>query len=372
MDTKPAILYSRSAVVTDWTCPRKRFYNYEYMGRGITPNETFLELFLGQTVHDGLAAIAHDIPIDDICTAGIQQLKENILTSMSGQHNVEYFANEQAALVEGMLRGFHRIIWPTMKHQYPDVVAVEQEMVYEHDGLTFLAKPDLIVRDREGCLWYVEYKTTSTNKEQWINSWQTAVQLHSSVRAVEATLNEKVTGVVVQGLYKGYVSYEKQNSPFCYAYHKPGEPPFTKEQWAYDYKPGLKKYPVWEKEGGVKAWVLGMPEFVLSGQFPQVPPIFLNEHLIDRFFKQQSNREHVIRSARNVIATTDNDEIRQRMLDDTFPQHFEACNPGWGKGCAYRKLCHGLAKDPLEAGFTMRTSHHELEENALNAASSGE
>ena len=51
-------LYSRSHVVTDWDCPRKRFLQYEYKGKGIVSGSTHLELYLGTCIHDGLAAIA--------------------------------------------------------------------------------------------------------------------------------------------------------------------------------------------------------------------------------------------------------------------------------------------------------------------------
>src|SRR5205814_10201562 len=146
----------------------------------------------------------------------------------------------------------------------------------ERDGMIFMSKPDLVLRHKEsGELWYVEYKTTSSKQDKWVNQWGTAVQLHSSIRAIEAALSEKVVGVIVQGLYKGYEAYGKQSSPFCYAYRRQGNPPFTKTETRYEYAPGFKRSPVWQLDGGVRAWVESMPEEVLTNQFPQSPPIYV-------------------------------------------------------------------------------------------------
>lgn len=368
----PIILYDRSRTVADWKCGRARLYGYEMGGLGYASDGTHLELYIGTTVHDGLAAIARGVSIDEIADAAAKQIRETLVAATENEVESENFAMEQSVLVEGMLRGFHKQVWPTFIKQYPEVVAIEQEMVYEHNGLTFMSKPDLIVRDKEGQLWYVEYKTTSSNKEQWVNSWSTAVQLHSSVRAVEASLGEAPVGVIVQGLYKGYVTYNKQTSPFCYAYHKAGNPPFTKDYFSYEYAAGLKKYPTWQMAGGVKAWVAGMPEAKLAEQFVQVPPIFINDALVDAFFRQRAERELEISvAARAINDPTVSEAMKLQVMDMTFQQKFESCYPAWGKPCAFRKLCFGHVSDPLTAGFVVRAPHHQPEVDKYKEASDG-
>ena len=365
METHNLVLYSRSAVVSDWSCPRRRYWNYEYGGRGLTPDTTNLALFLGQSLHDGLAAIAHGLDIEDIAPTAVAQVREMLLTnSTSTEVDAEYFAAEQSTLVEGLLRGYARHTWPILQRLYPEVVCVEKEMTFEHDGLTFMAKPDLIVRDEAGDLVYLEFKSTSSVKDQWINSWTTAVQLHSSVRAVEATLGEKVGSVVIVGLNKGYVSYGKQNSPMCYGYFRSGNPPFNADEWLYDYKAGYRKYPIWQRDGGAKRWIDEMPDHILASQFPMTPPIMLNDDLIDAFFKQRARREHAIRHGRELLNKPGVDQ--PSVLDEYFPQNFEQCSPGWGSGCSYKRLCHGQVDNPLTAGFAHRHSHHDIEEAALN------
>lgn len=378
MATHPLRLYSRSAVVTDWTCERKRYWNYEHGGRGIVGDHTSIELYTGTVIHDGLAAIAHarlagrEIDIDLIATTAQQQMYEALMAQSVGEAEDEShaFAMEQSTLVEGLLRGFYRGVWPSLMAQYPKIRLIEQELVYHHDGLTFMSKPDLVVEDHEGSLVYVEYKSTSSKKESWVNSWQTAVQIHSTIRAIETGLKEKVTGVVVQGLYKGYESYGKQNSPFCYAYLKKGVPPMTEDQIAYEYKAGFKRSPTWELEGGVKKWVEEMPLDILANQFPQTPMIFVNQNLVDAFFKQRAVREREIEMAVGMIAHAGEDqEAVEMILNTAFEQKFESCTPYFGKGCAYRKLCHGHVESPLTEGFRWRESHHQLERDLHNAAS---
>lgn len=368
IDSQPPILYSRSHCTTDWTCPRKRWWNFQYAGRGIQSGKTAFELWLGTVLHDGLAGIAHGVDIDEIAKAAVKQMRDSLLgDDINDQASIDY-ADEQAALVEGLLRGFRKHIWPIWMEDYPEIVYIEKEMIYQHDGLTFMSKPDLVVRDKEGELWAIEYKSTSSDKEQWVNSWTTAVQVHSIMRAVEADTGEKLAGVIIQGLYKGYWEdrWKRQSSIFCHAYHKPGNPPFSQDIWQIDYKYGFKKYPIWKREGGVKRWVAEMDSSTLADQFPSVPPIFLNDTLIDTFFRERSERElEIAVASRALNDPAMPDAVKQEVLDVSFPHRWDQCKPPWGRddarNCEYLKLCHGPQVDPLKVGFQLRVSHHSTE-----------
>ena len=362
----------RSRTTTDWTCRRRRYWAYEHNGTGIAPPTSALELYMGQVLHDGLAAIAGQTlasgtaDIDTIATTAQKELYRGLV--QDDDYETVEFANEQSCLVEGLLRGFHRAIWPSLLARYPTIVCIEEEMVlhlYEDDDiiLDFMAKPDLVLADAEGNLAYIEYKSTSSKRTEWINAWQTAVQLHSTCRAIEAHLNQPVSHVIVQGLYKGYESYGKQTSPFCYAYYRRGTPPFSRDETRYDYAQGFRKTPVWEQPGGVKAWVEGMPTNILGDQFPQTPPIYPNWSLVDAFFEQRIARELEI--ARGL------DKLSPDVLGSVFPQTFEQCSPAWGRSCPFRMLCFGQM-DPFKAGFTPRVPHHEPEAAAWAATAQKE
>ena len=375
MTTAPLRLYDRSRVVTDWRCPRARYWQYEFNGRGIVSDSTSLELHMGTAVHDALAAIASEyqatgkVDIDAIATTASRGMYDSLMQFAVDENEAEgrTFAAEQAALVEGLVRGFYAHVWPTLTAAYPVILAIEQEMTYpQPDGLCFMAKPDLVVMDESEAVWYVEYKTTSSKKPSWVQSWQTAVQLHSTIRAIEATIGRDVTGVHVQGLYKGYESYGKQNSPFCYAYVKDAAPPFTAERVEYEYKPGFRRQPTWERPGGVAAWVAGMPANMLADQFPQAPPIFIKDDLVEAFFRQTSRREQEIAWAVGELANIaaempSTGHTTESLMDATFRQHFDQCVPAWGRPCSYRMLCHGHVEDPLTAGYCWREPHHTPE-----------
>jgi hypothetical protein len=358
-------------VTTDWNCARKRFLQYEYDGKGIVSGNTHLELFMGSALHEGLAAIARDeyseekIGIDNIATTAHDVMTQSLLANTNGEVEEVDFAQEQATLVEGLLRGFYKHVWFNLMHQYPNILHIEEEMKYEHDGLVFMSKPDLIVADRDGNAIYVEYKSTSSKKEGWVNSWATAVQLHSTIRAIKATTGLDIQQVLVQGLYKGFESYGKQSSPFCYAYKRAGTPPFSHDEIQYAYKAGFKRYPVWEMAGGAKSWVEGMPPQILGEQFPQAPPIFVKDDLINAFFEQRKFREMEIQLAMQMMEHAD-EESKAGILNVAFPQKFSECHSYFNKTCEFLKICHGHVEDPLKEGFIWREPHHQLELEQFN------
>jgi len=359
----PLHLYSKSSVEKDWRCPRSYYWAYAYDGKGINSSNTHLELYLGASIHDALAAIAiqhlgGSIDIDTIASTAQKQVYDALAPMTEGEVDDINFACEQAALVEGLVRGFYKHVWPRLMVQYPEIVLVEKEMIYKHDGMGFMCKPDLVVRDKEGGLNYLEYKSTSNKKDGWINSWSTAIQLHSTIRAIEVTVGEPVTSVVVVGLYKGFISYNKQSSSFCYSYQRKGNPPFSQDEISYEYKAGFKRYPTWQLPGGVKEWVNAMPENILADNYPMSPPIFVRDDLINRFFQQQAIRQNDIINANFSLANLTVKQEAKEYLDETYPQRFDQCQPSYGHSCPYNRLCFGPEVDPLQAGFEYRDTEH--------------
>jgi hypothetical protein len=112
-------------------------------------------------------------------------------------------------------------------------------------------------------------------------------------------------------------------------------------------------------EGGVKKWVAEMPDHILGDQFPQAPPIFVKDDLVDNFFKQRALRETEIQAAVETMVEVPED--RERILNTYFKQTFSECNPYFGKPCTYLKLCHGHVQEPLKEGWSYREPHHAKE-----------
>jgi hypothetical protein len=347
-------LWDRSRRTTDWKCPRARYWNYEYKGRGITKATTSYELFVGIVMHDALGEIAkltkvgEPVPISEIAEYASNAIFESLVK------DGEDYAREQASLMAGMILGLFKHIWPRIVTPETKILLVEQELNLElGDSQIFMAKPDLVT-ELEGIVTYWEYKTTKSKKDDWISSWDTAIQLHSTVKAIKQEAGIDVDQVVVQGIYKGYESYGKQSSPFCYAYKLNGNPPFTRDQVLYEYKPGSRRVPVWDLPGGIEKWVSDMPETVLANQFPQTPPIFVNDDLVEKFFKQAVAREQEIVDWMPFDGS-------EPDLDKVFPQRFDQCKPAYGRECEFRRICHGEVQEPLAEGFVWREPHHELE-----------
>lgn len=374
------IVHSRPRAETDWRCPRDRYWTYEYEGKGLESDEESVQMFLGTSIHDGTAAIAlmtrdtGSADIDLIANTARQQVSETLLSNTAGTaQKVEEFAGEQSALVEGLLRGFYRWVWPRMLVRYPKIVAIETDVSLRHDeygnpnpagNWEFLAKPDLILQtEDESEIVYWEYKSTSSKKDKWINSWKRAVQVHATMGAINATLGIDLTSTIVQGFYKGYESYGKLSSPMCYAYHRWGNPPFTQTETVYEYKNGYRRTPTWLLEGGVKKWVDEMPDQVLTEQFPEVPPIFPNPDHIRTFLSQRATREYEIRMSRELLLDPALDAASKTViLNNVFPQHYNACEPAWGFDCPRLHLCFGdgVPNDP-----TYRKPHHKREVELL-------
>lgn len=372
MSNSDVSLYSKSSVERDWRCPRSFYHAYKNLG-GLQPASQQLELFLGTALHDGLAVIATqwkndgEADINLICDTAFKQVCDPLMSVATDSNGTileekAAFAHEQATLIEGILYAFYKHMWPKLMDQY-DIWMIEQAGVYRHgpgNNLGMVAKPDILLESKtDGSKFYVEYKSTSSKKIEWIKSWEYAIQLHSSIRAVEQATGEKVEYIIVQGLYKGDRRYDKQSSPYCYSYRKAGNPPFTEDTYSYEYKYGFTKYPTWEHKGGTRKWIDNMPETMLSEQFPQTPPIFINDDLIDAFYLQQESRQLEIITADALLNDDRNsEEYKQSVLDKTYPQRFDQCVPAWGYSCPYVQLCHGPKVDPLQVGFVQRDTTH--------------
>jgi len=343
----------------------------------VVPDQDVLEITMGTILHEAVASIAQStkvgvpVDVDALALDAYKKMSDFILVGTEGEIEARTFAKEQGTLVEGLVRGFMRHCWPTLMVLYPSILFIEEEMLYGDEKLIFMARPDLVLADREGNPVYVEVKSTGYKTEQWMASWEKAVQLHATSRAIHATKGLEVERIIVQGLYKGFKSYGKQSSPFCYGYGRSANPPFVQAQMSYEYKQGQKRVPTWEMEGGVKAWVEHMPITVLMNQFPQTPPIFVNEDLVEAFFRQRTFREHEMRLALEMLPTLD-EEGKQNVLSFTFPQKFDTCQPAFGHACPYRMLCHGGVTDPLTAHFVPRVPHHALEVELFEKAAKAE
>lgn len=147
-------LTDRTRTVTDWLCQRERFYLTEFGGTGIVSVKGKTELDFGTSMHAALAELARRPGQPDVVGALAPGLGREVLereTVALGSAR----ARELAAIAEGAFRGFCQAVWPILLQHF-DVVAVEQEVTLKvAPWLTFMAKPDLILRAKaDGTYWY--------------------------------------------------------------------------------------------------------------------------------------------------------------------------------------------------------------------------
>jgi hypothetical protein len=339
------ILVSKSRVETSWECRRKEYWRYLYQGTGLQrPGRSFHTEF-GNALHSALAAIASG---GTILYPGLRETIEELC--LATDHTPEA-AKQWAMIGEGLIRGYQRTIWPTLQEQYK-VVHIELPCAYNlGDDVYFIAKPDLILEDREtGELWYVEYKTTGSKlDDRWLNQWNFAVQVHSGIKAAEQTLGRELAGCRVIGLSKGYKNtYDgSQMSPFAWGWVKEGAPGVVEDQYSYTSirTKGWQKFAT-SVLPNYAEWVDNMPDDVLNSQFALTPPIVGRDDLVEKFFEQVKGY------AQQQVLSQQEPEIGNHFL---YPQTFSACNPPYfsGQKCEFHDICwqSWVEADPLASGL---------------------
>ena len=355
-------LFDRSRTSTDQRCPRQRFLQYHYKGKGIVGVSINFPLRIGSIIHDVIEAVAQGEDWEKAMAGHLSRFEADMHLGAFDP----YFAKEQLSLVEGMLRGFVRYRWPRILDEFPRVFSVEMETTVDlGDGIEFMVKPDLLLLSKDDRVHYREHKTTSWNKEEWVNSWFKAPQLHIYAEALRRC-GVEVETMTIEGLYKGFYNKKlktpRQESPLIYGYRRSGVAPFYQEEWVYKWQRGFKKVPVWEcYKGGVKAWVEGMPDSILGEQFLTTPPIVPNAALAETWLRQRKMRELYIQDGLETLRLFKDQKLR--TMDAVFPQSFEQCTPSFGTHCPYVDICHGAGDlDPIAAGFQWREPHHAPEQ----------
>lgn len=364
-DTQPLIFFDRTRRSVDGTCRRRRWWAFEYEGRGISPRARALYFDIGDIIHKALAQLLRqEAEQEETIRDAVEGFRGQVAATLPAEK-----LEEQCALIEGMLRGWCRAVLPRLLAEY-NVLHVETEFPYRvRDGAVPIemgVTPDaLLERKSDRTVWYREHKTSGSLDARWFPQWPKAIQLHSTAHIVGERMGRPVEGVIVGGLYKGYENRKaggRQESIWCYGYTRPGNT--GGPEILYEWKAGARKVPTWTQPGGVRGWVEQMPDPVVADQFAETPPIYLNAYLVERFFAQSAYRETEIRMGRAQYYATSDASIREGILDTYFPQNFDACAPPIGAPCPYGDCCFNpvIAGNPLATGlYVPRVPHHALD-----------
>jgi len=346
-------LVDRTRIEADWKCMRKRYWLTEYQEGGIVPVTTPIALNLGIAVHEGLEVVTeHAQGGAEAACLHLEQL--DAWTALSPDHQ---------QLCKALLWGFGKVVWPEWQQNFTKV-AVEQELEMEHEGVLYMMRPDLLLRENTtGDLWYPDFKTYSAG---WGNrKWMHALQQQLTVLACEQATGERMAGAWVQGLYKGTSRAGKIYHPLMYGYRKFGSPGLYGTQYSLKRKAGFERYPTTEFEGtnriktrGLEGWIDWLQETepgTVANCFPRTQPIFVNYDMMQSFLRQRNYREKDIAAVKGTGS--------MEVMDRVFPQNFSECESQYG-ACPYLECCWNkqVRRDPVGSGlYQPRVPHHKAE-----------
>jgi PD-(D/E)XK nuclease superfamily protein len=347
------IYLSRSSYETARECPRKAYWQYLYRGTGLVPRKMGLALAIGLGVHAVMewvfgwyAAGQPEGPSEwDGIQAGVDEY-DRCVAGYKGETNPFTIAkvDEGRLLVQALAGGWltHRL---TAFLEEFEVLSVEKEIsALLAPGVTLNARADLVVRRKaDGVVIVWNWKTTG-NKSQWTRQWQNEIQVITEALAVEEDLGEQVTGVVMEGLYKGYSKEGVWQTPLLWGFEKDGS---VTPKWAN----GAKKVSMWEGGKPNWNWISSLPREVVDAQFIRSDVIPKNNDVVRDWLAQ------VVHNARSDSYVLNLPVEAERERELHFWQKFgEAC-----EFCQFKPVCKKetemdeLVKDGV---LVERVDHH--------------
>lgn len=428
-------------------CKRRRYLNTSFgpTGYGITASSESLPLVTGQGAHDGFEGLCrillkHDrLPtleetraiVLDAQTKYLAKVeKRGFLGILAGPTTEETIA-EQRVLISGLVWALRLRFLPWLHANYR-LLTVEQErlkvlsctcgagslaaelhVARGCQGIALQLRRDCLAERRGSrALAYFEVKTTGWESDAWAEQWETKPQLGIGTLDTEQQWpGQEVSEIFIVGLNKGRrvkdryevvdegaVQRKKQQSPLCYGYRRPGNPPLMVEDWlpAYEWitpDGQTKRASKQHRRAGV--WELINSDWpTWLGYHAQDPEMSPEEFWVRNLPEQQLDRVCFVLGPMNrqdqqlasVVASMAAEEERwqaiawelyeaqlkwswaspefQTLLDRVVPCSWQ-CRPyGREHQCEFVPVCHRHTgwDDPLATGrYKPRRPHHDPE-----------
>ncbi len=422
-------------------CKRQRYLGYHWgpTGYGITTKRDSLPLATGIYVHEGLALFGQLLQREDrlpsleetraIVTEIVSQYHARVeargfLGILGSEHTAETIL-EQGCLIAGILWCLRLKFLPWL-HQNYRILSCELERLHQltctcgagplpvRDHIArgcmgkWLQLRNDIIAQRRGAttLAYFEAKTTGWESDAWADQWESKPQLGLGTLDAERTWGAEVTELYILGLQKGQRRKDKndpegrrkQQSPLCFGYMRPGNPPMLADEWLPSYEwlndqGEIKRASRAHKRTGI--WNLQESDYVpwiaYSQQDPDLTPAefwvrMLPSSIVEKvcFVLGPMNRQdHQIASVRRSMIGEEQRwqedlwalyEAQQQhpwasaefqaVLDERIPQSWN-CRPfGRDSQCEMYGICHKEDgwMDPLGSGlYVPRRPHHQAE-----------
>lgn len=396
-------------------CPRQRYLGYHAgpTGYGYVKRGESLPLATGIYTHLGSEALCKILVTDDrlptetetreACQSALSLYEHKIadrgFRGLLQSEQADMILREQQSLVEGMIWAFRLLILPWL-HQEFRVITVEKEedpYLLGDGTIGLMQRLDILAERRiNGNFAYLDIKTTGRTSDMFAEEWEIKPQLALNTMGTLERYGKEVSELYVIGLNKGYRKkgsddITRQESPFCYGYRRPANPPLTPEEWLPSYgwidaagqtkRAGrdFKKAPTFEYPYGVEGWVKQLPESVLKKQVFLVGPLNRQTEQVEMLGRQIAGEERrwqdtlwKLYELQQELIDTHNVEPAQVWTHPTFQQGLDRlipcswnCRPFGAKHqCEFVDLCMKQPgwEDPLNSGkYAPRLPHHAPE-----------
>jgi hypothetical protein len=363
------LLMDRSGAELDDDCGMAFFWNRVWKGgdakAGIVPAKEALYYQVGRETHEDLHAVAE---MEDLSVPAIEERVRELTVGLTAEDRLDIDLMERLYRRIGWFAAQALFIEPRTRMEF-ETVFCEDEIILDREPLWVPITPDRVLRHRETKkLRYREYKSTAYASGKWTGSWPFAIQLHLGMKALEEELGEPIEFAQIMGLHKGYVGTDGLSHPYVWAYRNLKTGAWTHE-WAKAVpRADWERKPVWEYPDGPVKWVLTLGEEVAYSQFPQSPPVFLNEDMVSNWLTRKTAR------AKEIALFGETAQFDDKLRNVIFQQHTKKCRPAFGDQCPYLPLCwnKSMGERPLEKGFVPRVPHHETEILWLEEIKSGQ
>jgi hypothetical protein len=356
-----------------------RFLRYHYpdedgQPRGLERVEPSIPQLNGTFVHQALELILTGTSLEE----ALDLARGAYLLGIERTDSNEFFVKEQLFLLECLVRAWVKVRLPVILAEY-EVVSVEEELRWPMDSqIIDMVKCDVILRRRsDGLLFILEFKTTSSAREDWALQWECNTQVLLNTVAVQEMAGEPVGGMLIEGIIKGphrretakrsaFVGMKIQHSPLCYGYMSPGGDIYS------DYHYGWDKVALWDHTTP-KAWVdhFSMEELDTLFFRPVGPIKPKPQDLMSVRRQVVAQEKKVARDVEKVLGKIIPLEPLPNELDEEFPKNYSHCLRYFGYPCSYMDLCYtgAVAEDPVGSGkYRWRRPHHIEEGEPVEGA----
>lgn len=342
------VMVDRSRIAAFRDCPRYRYLRYhagEHGGGWAEGGAPPLPLAFGTFLHEALAR-TWKAGLPTYTGEELATLQNSIEATTGNSYEAVW---DFTVIAHQLLQQWATLRLPVLRATY-DLVSIEPTAEWAPLTPTIgqWIRPDALVRDRlTGGLYYLEFKTSSVIGASWQAGWERNMQFLSNIFCLETLLQERVAGVIVEGLQRGKWNERARvvNHPFV-----------TIPNTSQRLQPLPVEMPTDEREWRDALSQL-LPPTTLA--LSSVPPIRPSDEQVQRWHTgarvQESRVAFTLQQLSEARAAGDATE-HTRLLNSDFPCHEDHCANHYGRRCEFDAVCWTGASAKML--FVPRTPHH--------------